>query len=457
MSIIRPVAALLALLTLPAMASADDVSSLRAELQALKSDYDARVGKLEARIQQLEAANAAMADAASALPAEPAPPPPAPPASGGGASAFNPAISVVLGGSYTNAKRDPADWNIAGFTPAGDEIGPGSRSFDLGESEMTIAASVDPYFTAQLTAAITGENEIEVEEAFVRTSALPDGFTAKLGRFFSGLGYLNEVHAHAWDFVDQPLAYQAMFGGQFQQNGVQVKWIAPTDVFLELGAETGNGDSFPGTRRDRNGFNGATLFAHAGGDVGDYGSWRAGVSWLDTHAEDRDAADPLLGSSLDGFTGDARTWVADAVFKWAPSPRRQLKVQGEYLRRSERGALTFDPTGLALPVAYDNTQEGWYVQSVYQFAARWRAGIRYDRLDSGTPDYRPLVVSPVDFGSVASLHPERVSVMLDWNPSEFTRLRAQYDFDDARDDGERDRVFRLQYLFGIGAHGAHKY
>jgi hypothetical protein len=453
MSMFKPVAALLALATLPAMAYADDVSSLRAELQAMKSDYEARVGTLESRIQQLETANAAAADAAAALPPEPAPQPP-PPASGGGSNAFNPSISVILGGSYTNAKRDPADWNIAGFTPAGDEIGPGDRSFNLGESELTIAASVDPYFTAQLTAAITGEDEIGVEEAFVRTTALPDGFTAKLGRFFSGLGYLNEVHAHAWDFVDQPLAYQAMFGGQFQQNGVQVKWIAPTDLFLEFGAETGNGDSFPGTRRDRNGFNGATLFAHVGGDVGDYGSWRAGASWLDTHAENRNAfVDPLL----DGFTGDSRTWVADAVFKWAPSPRRQLKVQAEYLRRTERGDFTFDPSGAALPVAYDNTQAGWYVQSVYQFAARWRAGLRYDRLDSGTPDYRPLDPGAVDFGPLQSLHPERVSVMLDWNPSEFTRLRAQYDLDDARDDGERDRVFRLQYLFGIGAHGAHKY
>jgi hypothetical protein len=455
----KPVAALLALVTLPVMASAaDDVAALRAELQTMKSDYDARVQQLEARIQQLEAAGVASADAAAALPAPDAAPP-APSPGGGGASAFNPAISVVLGGSYTNARRDPGDWAIAGFTPAGDEIGPGERSFNLGESELTIAAAVDPYFSAQLTAAITGENEIEVEEAFVRTSALPQGFTAKLGRFFSGLGYLNEVHAHAWDFVDQPLAYQAMFGGQFTQNGVQVKWIAPTDLFLEFGAETGNGDSFPGTHRDRNGLNGATLFAHLGGDAGDYTSWRVGASWQETHAEGRNEfVDPLL----DGFTGDSRTWVADAVFKWAPSPRRQLKVQAEYLRREESGVFTFDPLSIALPVAYDNTQEGWYLQSVYQFAARWRAGLRYDRLDSGTPDYRPLEVSAVDFAPFLSQHPERVSLMLDWNPSEFTRLRVQYDLDDARDDASlfsknSDRIFRLQYLFGIGAHGAHKY
>ena len=183
----------------------------------------------------------------------------------------------MLAGNYADTSREPGDWRIAGFMPNGGEIGPGERSFNLGESELTFAASVDPYFSAQLTAAITGEDEIEVEEAFFRTLALPAGFTAKGGRFFSGFGYLNEVHAHAWDFADQPLVYQAFFGNQRAQDGLQLKWIAPTDLFVELGAETGNGDAFPGTRRERNGLNGATLFAHVGGDLGDTASWRAGA------------------------------------------------------------------------------------------------------------------------------------------------------------------------------------
>jgi hypothetical protein len=459
MSFLKPVAALLALAALPAVApAADDVALLRTELQAMKSDYDARVNALEARIKQLETTNAAMADASAALAASPPPPmdsapPPSP--SGGGANAFNPSISVILGGTYTSASRDPQTWNIAGFTPGGDEIGPGNRSFNLGESELTVAANVDPYFSAQLTTSITGENEISVEEAFVRSSALPDGFTAKLGRFFSGVGYLNEVHAHAWDFVDQPLAYQAMFGGQFTEDGAQVKWIAPTDVFLEFGAEVGNGDSFPGNHRNRNGLNANALFAHLGGDVGSDASWRAGASWLETHADDRYGGEDVL---LSGFTGDSRTMIADAVYKWAPSPRRQLKIQAEYLRREEHGTFTFDPFDIALPTAYENTQTGWYLQSVYQFAARWRAGVRYDSLDSGNARFLPLDVSAVDFDPLArARHPDRISAMLDWNPSEFSRLRLQYDIDDARDDGTDDHVIRLQYLFGIGAHGAHKY
>src|SRR5262245_7857269 len=301
MSAYKPMAALMAVACAafaPVTKAEDDAAALRAELQSLKSDYDTRVAALEARIAQLEATAAATASAAEALPPEPAPAS----AAGSGASAFNPAISVILAGNYADTSRDPGDWRMAGFMPNGGDVGPGERSFNLGESELTLAASVDPYFTAQLTAAITGEDEIGVEEAFFRTTSLPDGFTIKGGRFFSGFGYLNEVHAHAWDFVDQPLVYQAFFGGQRAQDGVQVKWIAPTDLFLEFGAETGNGDAFPGTRQGGNGLNGTTLFAHVGGDVGDNASWRAGASWVDLDGEkrayeDTDAAgNPVLNA-----------------------------------------------------------------------------------------------------------------------------------------------------------------
>src|SRR5262245_2380682 len=106
----RPVAALFAFALLPVVSSAaDDVGALRAELQALKDEYGARVDALEARIQQLESAPATSAVN------EPAAPPESRMATGSNASAFNPSISLVLGGSYTNTSRDPEDWNIAGF------------------------------------------------------------------------------------------------------------------------------------------------------------------------------------------------------------------------------------------------------------------------------------------------------------------------------------------------------
>jgi hypothetical protein len=443
-------------------ARADDAAALRAELDAVKAEYAARLKSLEERIAQLESQAATTAAAAEVAP-EPAPPAPASGASNG-LAAFNPAMSVILSGTYTNLDEDPADFHIAGFMPSGGEMGPGERGFSLGESELTLSANVDPYFFGNVTAAITGEDEISVEEAFFRTTALRDGFTVKGGRFFSGLGYVNEVHAHAWDFVDQPLVYQAFLGGQYAQNGVQLKWVAPTDLFLELGLESGSGERFPGTRRDVNGLNGFVAFAHAGYDIGDSASWRAGLSYLRQNSDDRrfDTTDALDTPIVDSFSGTSRLWVADFVYKWAPhgnATDRYLKVQGEYLHRTESGDLTFDADGAALADGYRGSQWGAYLQTVYQFRPRRRAGLRYDYLDSGNSRIGLVdsgALAAADFPALLGATPTRTTVMLDWSPSEFSRMRAQYAWDDAR-DSERDGQFFLQYLYSLGAHGAHKY
>lgn len=447
--------------------AADDVAALRAELEALKQDYANRVGALEARINQIESAQSAVAAASP-----PPPPPPMPVAEGtpaaggarGGPSAFNPAISMILAGNYANLSADPSTYRIAGFLPSGGEVGPGARSFNLGESELTVAANVDPYFFANVTASVTADNEITVEEAYFRTLALHDGFTVKGGRFFSGLGYLNEIHAHAWDFVDQPLVYQAFFGTQLAQDGLQVKWLAPTDTFIELGAEAGNGGRFPGTQRDRNGLNGTTLFAHVGGDIGDSTSWRTGLSWNDSRSDNRSYEDTdAFGAPVENaFSGTSRTWVVDALMKWAPngdSTRRQLKLQGEYMRRTEDGQLAFDATGANLIGDYRSRQSGWYVQGVYLFQPRWRIGARYDSLDSGNPRIGLVqsgLLTRSSFPTLLSASPDRFTIMLDWSPSEFSRLRGQYAWDESRLD-ERDRQFQIQYIYAIGAHGAHKF
>jgi hypothetical protein len=414
----------------PALAQESELGSLRSALESLKSDSAARIAALEARIAELER------NAASN--ATPTPAPAAALSGGNSALAFNPSMSVILSGGFTHTSLDPASYRIGGFMPAGDGVGPGSRGFSLSESELTLAANVDPYFYANLTASIASDDAIHVEEAYVKTIALPSGLSVKGGRFFSGIGYLNEVHSHAWDFVDQPLVYQAMLNGQYAQDGAQLKWVAPTVLFVELGAEAGNGQSFPGTTLGRNGLNSTALMAHLGADVGDSTSWRAGLSWMTQQAEDRvfDNALPNGNVVPNAFTGDSRLWVADATLKWSPHGNSQLhslKLQGEYMQRVESG-MTLTTAG------YHSQQSGWYLQGVYQFRPRWRVGTRYDSLDSGAPH----------------VSPSRVSLMLDWNPSEFTRLRAQYALDEARTT-ENDNEWRLQYLFSIGAHGAHKF
>ncbi len=453
------------LLAAAAAAHGEDAAQVRSELEALKAQYAAQIQALEQRLQRLEAAQAAAPQPAPAPAPMPAPAAAASGTTGGGSmTAYNPAMSVILSGTYADLSRDPQAFHIAGFFPSGDEIGPGSRGFSLGESELTLTANIDPYFSGAMTAAITGEDEIGIEEAFVRTSALPEGFTAKVGRFFSGLGYLNEIHAHAWDFVDQPLAYQAFLGGQLPQNGLQVKWLAPTDLFVEVGAETGSGERFPGTRLNRNAPNGAVAFVHAGSDIGDSASWRAGVSFLRQRAQDRsyDSTDAFGTPVVDAFSGTSRLWVGDFVWKWAPQgnpTQRYLKIQGEYLYRRERGTLAFDLDASNLSDGYSAKQSGAYLQGVYQFRRRWRVGARYDWLDTADSAIGLVdrgLLSPAAFPELLSATPTRATLMLDWSPSEFSRLRAQYALDDAG-DSRRDRQLFLQYLYSLGAHGAHKY
>lgn len=439
-------------------ASDADVAALKAEIAALKTEYAGRVSALEARIDQLEAANAATAAAA---PIEA--PPPAPVATKG-ASAFNPAISMILAGNYASLSQDPDSYHIAGFIPPDEGVGPGERNFNLGESEITLTANVDPYFMGNLTVAITSDNEIEVEEAYFRTLALPAGLSVKGGQFFSGFGYLNEIHAHAWDFIDQPLVYQAFFGGQMAQVGLQARWLAPTDVFLEFGAETGSGEAFPGTRLDRNGSNGAALYAHVGSDIGDSIAWRGGISWVDLRAEDYtfDGQNALGEEVSNAFTGTTQTWVADATLKWTAAgdpKRRYLKLQGEYLYRNWDGDLSYTALDASLEGSYRADQSGWYVQGVYQFLPRWRFGARYDSLDSGDPRLGLIESGELtwaDFPGLDAATPSRTTIMLDWNPSEFSRLRAQYAWDDAR-TGPTDEQFFLQYIYALGAHGAHRF
>ena len=456
-------------LAVPARAS--ELGDLRAQLDALKSDYQAKIDALEARVVQLEAQVAAQPPAQPPPPLAEQAPAPMPEAAtsgaapgAGGANAFNPAVSVILGGRYAQLEADPSTYRIAGFMPAGDEVGPGRRGFDLGESELTLSANVDPYFYANLTASLTGDDTVSVEEAYVKTIALPDGLSLKGGRFFSGIGYLNEVHSHAWDFADQPLVYQAMFDGQLAQDGAQLKWLAPTDMFIEFGAESGDGAQFPGTRLSGNGLNGGALLLHVGNDIGDSASWRAGVSWLSRRAEERgfDDVDASGAPVFDSFTGRSRTWIADAILKWAPHGNgnlRSLKLQGEYLQRTEDGQLSQDGTLQPLAGGYHARQSGWYVQGVYQFLPRWRFGLRYDSLDSGAVAIGLVqqgLLPLADFNVLAAASPTRTSAMFDWNPSEFTRLRLQYAWDDAR-VSMRDRQLMLQYLYAIGAHGAHKF
>jgi hypothetical protein len=371
-----------------------------------------------------------------------------------GQAAFNPEISLTLQGTAASIQRDPDTYEITGFAPTGGEVGPPRRGFSLGESELALAGNIDPYFRGQLVAALTPENELEVEEAFFQTLALGRGFSLKGGRFLSGIGYQNEIHQHAWDFQDPPLAYKAFLGGRFNDEGVQLRWVAPTELLVELGAEAGRGRGFPGSDPNKNGAGAWSVFGHVGGDL--WGSaWRAGLSFLQASPKGREFEDVDSSGTptTQSFSGTSKLWIADFVAKWT-----DFKVQGEYFRRRESGALTFNNT---LTDSYSSNQSGWYAQAVYRFTPRWRAGYRYDRLDHGTVSNgivdNGLGPTAADFPLLMmDYSPSRNTVMVDWSPTEFSRLRLQYASDKSRANVTDNQVV-LQYLFSLGAHGAHKF
>jgi hypothetical protein len=447
-----------------AQASGNDIAEIRQQVQQMKKDYEARIEALEKRLAEAEAkagkaqqeATAAGEQASQARGAATAVSQQIRP------NAFNPAISLILQGRYANLSQDPATYEIGGFVPSGGEVDPGKRGFSLSETELWISANADPYFSGTLTAALTPENEVSVENAFLETLALSHGFRVKAGRLFPGIGYLNEQHQHAWDFIDPPLPYRAFLGGQLGDDGVQVKWVAPTELLVELGGTAGRGFAFPGSDPNKNGASLWTAFGHVGGDVGVSHSWRAGLSYLRASPDGRTYADfDGAGNPItNAFTGQSKLWLADFVWKWAPEGNpyaRNFKFQAEYFHRDEDGTLTFDSTGAALPGAYSSRQSGWYAQAVYQFMPQWRTGFRYDRLDSGTANIGQVqsgALSPADFPVLASYNPSLWTAMVDWSPSEFSRLRLQYAQDKSRPTATDNQIF-LQYILSLGAHGAH--
>jgi len=440
----KPMVRSLALaLLLPVAAQANDseeIEKLRAEIQQMKQNYEARIQTLETRLQQTESVAGQAEKTAETASIQASEKPTS-------TNAFNPDISLILSGLYANRTQD-SDYHITGFQ-AGGEVGPGSRGFSLAESELGVYASVDPFFYGGLNLALASDNSVAVEEAFVQTTSLPADFTLKAGRFFSSIGYLNDQHAHTWDFVDNPLAYQAFLGNQFGDDGVQVKWLAPTDLFVELGAEYGRGRIAESEGRDKNGGSAGSFFGHVGGDVGVNNSWRAGLSYFDVSPENRESndLDSMDAYVTNSFTGEDKIWMGDFVWKWSPNGNatdRSFKLQGEYLHRKEDGLLNTDD--------YTALQSGWYLQSVYKFMREWRTGLRYDQLNSGSVDYGLNSSNLVD----SDYDPKRLSWMVDYNPSEFTRIRLQFARDESRIDATDNQVF-LQYQMSLGAHGAHRF
>ncbi len=425
------------------------VNALQAQLEALKAGQPVLASQPVAAppVPTSEASIESEADALAASPTDvatndsgAAAAPAGTDSGGSNANAFNPAISIILNGSYSHHSLDPSGYTRAGFPLAG-EAGPGSNGFSLGESEVSLAANIDDKFYGQLTLAAgteDGQDHVGVEEAFIDTTSLPDNFSIRAGRFFSNIGYLNSHHAHTDNFFDRPLPYQAFLGNQYGDDGVQVRWVAPTALFLELGGEVFRGDSFPSSGAQHGGIGTRTLFAHAGGDVGTENSWLAGVSVLKTQS---------VGAE-DGFSGDTTLYIADGTWKWAPNGNTKdggVTLRGEYFL-DDRDGVFADPDDPTVTSLWSGQRRGAYLESIYRINRTWDVGYRYDRLwsDAGNPF------------AAGDFDPYRHTAELTWRNSEFSLIRLQLSRDKPNPD-DSDNAVTVQYQTALGAHGAHKF
>jgi hypothetical protein len=367
----------------------------------------------------------------------------------GGSAMTNPYISLIVNTFFHHSGLSQPELDsrtIPGFTnvPAGTR-----RGFNLESAELFLFAPVDPYLNLYANIPVTDEGA-ELEEAYFVTSSLPAGLQVKGGKFKSGFGRINGQHPHAWDFVDAPLNYRALMGveGMGGEKGIQVTWLPELPIYLQLGVEALQGENdhlFGADAKD--GPHAFTVFAKTSMEIGGSGTVLFGPSFVKGKANIPTVADNTT------FTGDTDLFGFELVYKWKPSKGTGFILQSEYLYRKQSGDLrTGDEADPASTVtSLTRAQDGMYVQGLYRID-RWRIGARYDVLDLFKKDFI-LSGTRQDLGK----RPWRATGALEFNPSEFTRVRLQYTRDESSRDGKANNELYLQMLLGIGAHAAHSF
>jgi hypothetical protein len=378
-------------------------------------------------------------------------------------SPVQPITVARAGNAYMNISFDAvvnAGWssepNVDKLLNLGDHD-PSQRGFSLRNAEISLDGAVDPYLKGFANIVLkldnNNETEIELEEAYGQTTSLPFNLQLKAGQFFAAFGRQNQQHPHAWAFVDQPLIMNRALGGDGLRNlGAQLSWLAPTPWFTEatLGVFNGSGGTTFSFRDTGNTY-GRTPLDRGLRGPGDL----LFVPRLASSFDIGDAQTLVLGGSAafgpNDSGADTRTQIygVDSYWKWK-SPQANagfpfVSWQNEaMLRRYDAGA---DPTA-SLPV---EALEDWgfYSQVLWGYSLGWVAGLRGEFVSGnhGANDVNDALLRGDRF---------RLSPDLTWYPTEFSKLRLQYNYDHGQAFGDAHSVW-LQLEFLLGAHAAHKF
>ena len=385
------------------------------------------------------------------------------------ASQFNPALSLGIDtiASYTSTSQK-FNAGTPGARDSGAPINtrPAGADFDLRTAELFISADVDPFtraygvFNASADASNNGTATVEVEEAAIITSRLPYNLTVRGGRFFADFGTLAHRHDHDLPFVDRPPSLNAYIGGESQTDGAEVSWLAPTPFYLKMTGAIGNklGTDFGSapnnvTNISSRPIKGLTYIGRVQTyyDINDDHNVEFGASIAET---------PAFTDACNCGSFERRLLGADFKYRWLPlgsGVRQSLTLAGELLydvgnENPVNGGPRINPIGQAA------RQGAWggYAYAEYRLNKQWRPGFRFDYYQLQS---EPLLVTNQFTGLVGSTlnasghrtDNRTWSPYLTWFPSEFQRLRLQYNWTNS---GNANNVgeFFLQWTAFLGSH-----
>ena len=330
----------------------------------------------------------------------------------------NPAISFVVDTAFSHDARN--SYTSIGY--------PNGADFALKTGELFISAPIDPFLRGYAAINGTSSDHFDIEEAALITTALPWNFTVKGGRFHADVGRLPHWHDEALPFADRPPSIDRLIGGESGSEGVEVSWLAPIEHYIEL-----TGGVYD------------TIGAERLGDLNDNGFFgRRDFSELTvlghphTYFDLTDTLNLELGGTWFGVPQNSQRNVYGADVTLRHQPGTSGVYQGfvlgsEWYWNRERFTER-DTTGLVIDRTRLNRQGGYGYFEAF-FDRRFSGGARFDYSES--PDGLP------DLARTGS-------VFLTWMPSEFQRLRLQ--FDNTWGDQPTNQRYTIQWTAFLGSH-----
>jgi hypothetical protein len=415
-------------------ATGRQVDSLAAEVRALQARLDSLSASLPAPQQ----------------PASPAPP----------------VQQARAGGTYMNASFvaltdfGSSTESDVGSLQVGDHD-PHVRGFTIPNAELALDGTVDPYFKGFSNIVYKldpkGETRVELEEAYFLTTSLPGNLQLKGGQFFAEFGRQNPQHPHAWAFADEPLVLNRMFGPEgLRSQGARLSWLAPTPWYLEamVGVFNSAGTTTYSFRSDE------SSLIHGGlpverpvealGDVLLVPRLAASFDLTETQTIVVGASG-AFGPNNSGPHATTQVYGADIYWKWKSLRAHQgfpfVSFQSEALTRRYDAAQRVSAEDSAVVFPEEILRDhGMYAQVLWGIKPLLVAGLRGEFVSADQATF----VSP----SRADRY--RVSPNLTWYPTEFSKVRLQYNYDHREGIGVDHSVW-MQFEFLLGAHAAHKF